>query len=87
MTSNSTDLEELSALCERLEIEVVREKLGASRGGLCRIYQRHVLYIDSTLDVDDQVELMAEALAKFETDHFYLRPRLRDLIERVRGAS
>ena len=87
MTDNSTDLEELSALCERLEIAVVREKLGASRGGLCRIYQRHVLYLDSALDEREQIEIMAQAVAQFDIDDFYVRPRLRELIARYRGGD
>ena len=77
-------LAELMQLAAQLEIEVVREPIEEGQGGLCRVYDRRYLFVDPTTPLLDQVELFVVALAALPTDHLYVRPRLRELLERAR---
>jgi len=77
-------LAELMRLTAQLDIELVREPIEEGRGGLCRIYDRRFLYVDPALPLLEQVDLFVEALAQLPTEHLYLRPRLRDRLERAR---
>lgn len=80
-------LAELLRLAAQLDIEVVREPIEEAQGGLCRIYDRYFLYLDPQRPLLDQIDVVIEALAPLPTEHLYLRPRLRQRLERARARS
>jgi len=77
-------LAELEGLAAQLGVEVVREPLEESRSGLCRIYDRHLLFVEASLPLLEQIDVFAAALASFPLEDLYLRPQVRELIERTR---
>jgi hypothetical protein len=75
-------LEELIGLLERHGVKVRREPIEESRGGLCRLRGRTILFIDENADPLQSVKLCAKTLNKVANLHLtYLRPNTRELIE------
>jgi hypothetical protein len=78
----------LSAILElatRLGIEVRREPLGGTGGGLCRLKDRRVLFVDTMADLATQCDRSLGGLARLaQVDDAFVIPELRDEIERRR---
>jgi hypothetical protein len=75
-------LEELIGLLERHGVKVRQEPIEESRGGLCRLRGRQVLFIDANADLLQSVTLCAKTLNKVTNLHLtYLRPNTREFIE------
>lgn len=88
MMDPQTQLESLLNLLTQLGVEVRRERLGGSGGGLCRLRDQRVFFLDLDLDRAGQLEAGVAAVAAFpEVDRLYLTPALREQIDRVRRPS
>ena len=75
-------LDELIGLLEAGGIKIRREPLEESRGGLCRIGDRQVLFIDTNADPLQSAALCAQTLCRImDINTIYLRPNLREFIE------
>lgn len=79
-------LQELEAVAAELAVEVRREDLDGSRGGLCRLRDRTCILLDRGLSLSERVDLMAQALSQIPLEGVFLRPVVRELLER-RSAS
>ncbi|MBW1982486.1 MAG: hypothetical protein JRJ12_14835 [Deltaproteobacteria bacterium] len=75
-------LMEFEAIAEKLGVQVVREKLLGSRGGLCRVYDQHLLFLERNLTEGEQVEVFVTALSRFPLGDIQMLPRVRDLLTR-----
>ena len=81
-------LEELMSLLEAAGVKVRREALEESRGGLCRIGGRHVLFLDAGADPLQSAALCARALSRVVDVHaIYLRPNLREFVESAQNSE
>ena len=70
-------------LAQRIGIEVRREPLGGNGGGLCRLKNRRVLFVDTMADLATQCDRSIAGLARQpDIDAAYILPELRDEIER-----
>jgi N-dimethylarginine dimethylaminohydrolase len=82
----SAVLRELEELARSLEVEVRYENLkregGFTSGGLCRLKGRYLLVINSKATNTDKIEALASALTRFDLSHSYLKPGLRDFLDR-----
>ena len=74
-------LMELEALAEKLGIQVVYERLPRSRSGLCRLYDKYMLFVERNLDEDEQVRIFVEALSRFQIDNIQMLPRIRHILQ------
>lgn len=52
-------------------------------GGLCLLNGEYVLIINSKATGKDKIQTFAEALKHFDLDRVYIRPVLRELLEKV----
>lgn len=75
-------LQELEAVAAELAVEVRREDLDGSRGGLCRLRGRTCILLDRSLSVPERVDLMVGALSQLALDDVFVRPAVRELLER-----
>ncbi len=57
---------------------------GDFRGGECEVRGERYLVINRSAGVENNLRIVATALARHDTDHLYLRPALREVIERYR---
>jgi len=74
----------LEELADRLGIpiryEIIKDEL-TGPGGLCRVDGKFILIIDSTAIAKEKIEIMTEALRRFDLDDIYVKPALRELLE------
>jgi len=73
-------LAELERLARTAGVEVRRETLPVA-GGLCRLRGKWTLLLDSASSVEEQTELLVEALRGFDLTGVYVRPAIRQLLE------
>jgi hypothetical protein len=52
-------------------------------GGLCLFQGKYVLIINSNTAVMDRINTLATALKHFDLDQVYLRPALRELLDKI----
>ena len=82
----NTLLTQLEELAHSLGIEVRSEpiqKAGAfSPGGLCQLKGEYLVILNSTATKEDQIETLAKAVNRFDLTQVYLRPGLRELLDR-----
>ena len=84
----SVQFEEILAAAEKLGIAVRAEPLGGEGGGLCRVRGQTVLFVDTMADLATRRQRALEALAQVpEIDGQYLRPDVRDQIDRIRAGT
>lgn len=82
-------LSHLEALAESLEINVRYEDLEGETaftpGGLCRIKNQYVIFVNDSAPIKEKTQTLAKALRRFDFTRVYVKPALRDLLEQERG--
>jgi hypothetical protein len=88
--SKNAKLSQLIAeLCEaagRMGIEVRRERIlrevgYRARGGACRLRERNLIILDREIGLEEQAQLLAQALRGTDLEALYLSPAARRLVE------
>ena len=75
-------LDEITKLLETHGVEIRREDLGGSGGGLCVIQGRSVFFLDEQASIEDQLDACAEAVAKvMDLETCYMKPQVREYID------
>ena len=81
-------LEYLEDLAERLGVEIIYQKLEEEeftvRGGLCRVNGTFKVFIDRSKPMDEQIKILAQGLASFDTEEVYLFPYIRKILDKAR---
>jgi hypothetical protein len=81
-----TALSQLEGLAYMLGIPVRYEKIPeedvANAGGLCRVKGECVIIVNSRAAVRDKIQTLAKALKNFDLHDVYVRPAVRELLER-----
>jgi hypothetical protein len=82
-------LQELTTVADRLGIQVRFEALSpgvdmasSSKGGLCTLRGVRLLVVDARLGVEEQVGVVAEALATCDLESMYMPPAVRARVRR-----
>jgi hypothetical protein len=78
----TTVLQELETLAESLAVEMRYDDLEGGRGGLCRYGGRTCLIVNRALPVGERVRVISNALARLPFDDVFVRPQVRELLER-----
>jgi N-dimethylarginine dimethylaminohydrolase len=85
----NTIIEELEELIKRFGIQIRREPIKQDEdlikvvGGLCLLRGEYVLIINSKATTMDRIRTLATALKHFDLDQIYLRPVLRELLDKI----
>jgi N-dimethylarginine dimethylaminohydrolase len=85
----STVIEQLEELIESFGIQVRCEAIKQDEdsvnvvGGLCLLRGEYVLIINSKATKTDRINTLATALKHFDLDQIYLRPALRELLDKI----
>ena len=67
----------------RYEPIILDDDLTNVRGGLCRLNREYLIIINSDTTAKDKIRILAEALRKFDLDKVYIRPAIRELLDKV----
>jgi hypothetical protein len=80
-------LQELESVAAALSIEVRYDEL-ETRGGLCRFGSGDslLLVVNERLTSVERIEVLVETMASFPFDTVFIRPQIRELLER-RGSA
>jgi hypothetical protein len=84
-----TIIDHLEELAERFGIQIRYEAIKQDEdsinvvGGLCLLKGEYVLIINSKATVKDRIKTLAMAVKHFDLDQIYIRPVLRELLDRV----
>jgi len=76
----------LKAIWEKLGVEVREQalsyELGKAKGGLVRLGEKKIFFIERSLSLQEKIELMLNELQKQKLDEIYIPPYLRKMIEK-----
>jgi len=82
-------IDQLQELIEGFGVRIRREAIKQDEdsinvvGGLCLLKGEYVLIINSKATTMDRIKTLATALKHFDLDQIYLRPVLRELLDRI----
>ncbi len=82
-------IEQLEELIRSFGVHIRREPIKQDEdlvkvaGGLCLLRGEYVLIINSKATTMDRIWTLATALKHFDLDRIYLRPVLRELLDRI----
>ncbi|MFA5422454.1 MAG: hypothetical protein WC374_01170 [Phycisphaerae bacterium] len=75
-------LQQLIALLEDNGVEVRSEPLGGSGGGLCKIKDKNIFFLDTQAPTAESANQSAEAVGRLvDIESIYLKPEIRQYIE------
>lgn len=77
----------LEALAHTLGIQIryeyIESEIAFPSGGLCRIRDKQVIIVNTKATVEEKVQTLTQALRRFDLSNIYLKPALRDLLEKT----
>jgi len=77
-------LEEVArSLGIQVRYEMIKREGTFYPGGLCRLKGEYVVIVNSKAAVEDKAQTLAKALNRFDLSQVYLRPGLRDYLDKV----
>lgn len=81
-----TVLGHLEAVAEQLGVEIRYEPMegeaALSPGGMCRLRGKAVIIVNGKAPLGDKIQTVARALRRLDVSRIYLRPGIRNLLER-----
>ena len=83
-------LEALERLAEALSVRVSYEPMTGlvqGTGGLCRVRGEHRIIIDRRLKPPERVQILIDALRRFDTSHLELPPELQEQLAPARATG
>jgi len=85
----STIIEQLEELVKSFSIQIRSEPIKQDEdlvrvvGGLCLLKGEYILIINSKATIVERINTLATALKHFDLEQIYLRPILRELLDRI----
>ena len=75
-------LDDLLELLTAHQVEIRREPMGGTGGGLCQIKEKSVFFLDTQASQWDMTQSCAEAVHQLiDIETIYLRPQVRQVLE------
>ena len=79
-------LGQLEEVARRVGIHIRYDRIkkveAFSTGGLCQLRGNYILIINAQAPLDDKIETVAEAVNRFDLSQVYLKPNVREYLER-----
>jgi len=89
----NTILDQLEELLQKFGVQIRHETINQDEdsihvvGGLCLLRGEYVLIINSNAATRDKIWTLGIAVKQFDYDQIYIRPVLRELLERIPDQS
>jgi len=82
--SDTSLLQHLESIAAQLEIEVCYEDLSDEeiliRSGGCKLLGRNLIIIDSRRPTEEQAQILARELLRYDLEDLYILPQVREFI-------
>lgn len=79
-------LEDLQAVAAKLSIEVEFSNLSNSeipvKSGYCKLKNKDMIFLDNKLSQEEQIDILLQALRKFDLESIYIPAWMREWLER-----
>ena len=76
-------IEELLAMLEHNDIAVRTEPLGGRGGGLCKLKDKTLFFVDSEASAAETAAICARTVGQLlQVEQMYIKPQVRDFIEK-----
>ena len=75
-------LEEMKEACAKVGVTLRETTKIRSRGALCTVHGKRVLIVNRLMDPEEKVDLISEEMQVEDFSHVYLKPHLRELLEK-----
>ena len=85
----NTMIDQLEELIERFGVQIRYEAIKQDEdsvnvvGGLCLLKGEYILIINPKVTTRDKIRILGMALKQFDHDQIYMRPALRELLDRI----
>lgn len=85
----NTILDQLEELIEKFGVQIRHEAIRQDEdsihvtGGLCLLRGEYVVILNSKATIKDRIWTLGIVLKQFDTDQIYIRPVLRDILEKI----
>ena len=79
----------LEELAESLGLQInyesiwLNEELGTRPGGVCLLKGQRLVIINPQASTKEKIRILSEAVRQFDLDQIYVRPVLRELLDRI----
>lgn len=85
---NQTIIEELAEIMERSGVTIRTEPMGGGGGGLCKIKDKYIFFLDSQASSLEILELCVQAvLATTDIESIYIKPQIRTILENRKNTT
>lgn len=75
-------LDELLALLEQNGVSIRTEPMGGGGGGLCKMKDKQVFFVDAEAQRADMAVICAQAVREMvDLGNIYIKPQIRDFLE------
>ena len=78
-------IEDLKSVAEKLAIEIKTTNLSDQefhiKSGYCKLNEKNLIFLDKSLSLKEQTEVILDALKNFDINNIYVAPWIRELIE------
>lgn len=78
--------QEFEKLAEVFGIQIIQGK-GDFRGGYCLLKKEKVIVLNKLKPIEQRILALSRAFADMDTSKIYIKPAIRELIERMKSAS
>jgi hypothetical protein len=81
-------LEMLLEIMRQSNLEIRTAPMGGQGGGLCRLKDKILFYVDSDVSTGEMIAITAGAVGQIaDVESMYLRPQIREVIELYRSRN
>ncbi len=85
MQDINNKIEDLKSVAEKLSIEIEITNLNDEefqiQSGYCKLNGKNLILLDKNLSLEEQLEVILQALKKFDIENIYVASWIRELVE------
>lgn len=82
--NNEYILQHLEKIADSLDVKIRYDNFEKGdyrvKSSLCRVKDDKVIFVDKSLKLKDKIDIILNELTKFDLDHIYMPPKIRELI-------
>ena len=77
----SEKLKNLQHIFEKMAVEV-RFRKGYFKGGLCRLNEKNIIYLNRSLPDEKNIQILIQELSKFNLEGLDISPQIKEMLRK-----